>query len=535
MARGASRRAARTPLLTALVCVAVLHWFWETHPAPARPSPPLRLGKSTAGAATAVSQPRPAPPALPVAAPAPPPSVPSPVPPPTRFLHLVSADEGLSGWIDCVREASAAAAALNRVLVEPCVYNSILVPCAAGRTRNIPPHENVPESKFSRPDTDACSSEQWNPESLFPVSALFDWESLQAELHSPIIRFHDWEALRVAPVDDPTAAGKLPLRCTNGRCVVVPDTPLLHHEGNGGGGKMVANWGFLFNVQLTNTTGINMSLPAHDIAARASQGPWAEAADVFVKHWKRMVWKWHTFDPRPLPRFHAAHYRAVREWVQRDVRAGHADPRYAVMQWRAGNLFYGKFMAGFVEKCPKQLLDAADRSWGDSLTPIGAGPSRFVLISDLPSPQNKCPVWDLVEGPQSELRRNLTSIVQRFATKGFRKYDDDVAGLHARLETGVGTVRDLILAAEATWYYTCNAFTGKGGATPTRTASVTPAGAGTPTATWSAKSTPVHLDADCSCFYGSGFVGEAVLLRNLAGRPSSMNPALWHFERPPST
>ena len=58
--------------------------------------------------------------------------------PEERFLHLLTAREGMSAWLHTLQEAIAAANALGRTFVEPCVAGGLLLPCTPGRVLPVP-------------------------------------------------------------------------------------------------------------------------------------------------------------------------------------------------------------------------------------------------------------------------------------------------------------------------------------------------------------------------------------------------------------
>ena len=68
--------------------------------------------------------------------PPPPPSTDAPAP--RRFLHVLTAAEGMSGWLVGLQEAMTLAHTLGRVFVLPCVRGGMVVPCSPGKVIAVP-------------------------------------------------------------------------------------------------------------------------------------------------------------------------------------------------------------------------------------------------------------------------------------------------------------------------------------------------------------------------------------------------------------
>ena len=72
-----------------------------------------------------------------------------------------------------------------------------------------------------------------------------------------------------------------------------------------------------------------------------------------------------------------------------------------------------------------------------------------VLIADMPAPNNQCKLWSVYDSSLgSDSRTRVAKLLQRV---GLAKYDAD----HPRLDSGVLSIRDFILATEADWLVTC--------------------------------------------------------------------------------
>ena len=418
----------------------------------------------------------------------------------TKFITLVNAAEGIAGWINCVREASLAAAQLNRTLVEPCVSEGHLLSCRYGKVLRVPDGASITDLELANNGADLLAVSRSpegcgvsprgfvrDPKIVLPLSAYFDWNDLLANWSkSPMIRYHEWEALRVAPPGstpmEALAAGKLWVDVADG-FRIVSATPILMANGkqhNLRCGQHHLNtsipWGWY-------------RFPGHTCPARGGlynevnitglAPPFADATDIFLGHWTRTPGNFLEKERSTLPRFNQLHYIAARLWVKNVLRRGSPDTRYAVVQWRSVARD-----AAALEWCSGRILNISsalqrsDNGTGNALL------DRLVLVADLPAPSNPCAVWD--HGAKDSFRRELA---QRFITAGFAKYDEE----HYYLEAGILSIRDMIIAAEANWYVSCSFM--------------------------SSVSSPM-----CSkCFWYSSYIAQVVRLRTAAGRPANLD------------
>ena len=413
-----------------------------------------------------------------------------PLPAGARFLHVVSAQEGAAAWAEALVAAVALARALNRTLVAPCVRDGALVSCGVGRVAAVsdgsdPAHLALARSGVE-PDGNATSRLEGgqcvftHPENgwtrartVLPLHAYYDAAYLTTVLG--MVRWEDWVAHRVEVNADAAAAPRLRLdgdgRVVTGAVAVMGCGAQYSGCGNDGrdggatfrcdrtvgadpspvAGTFVFG-GFVFAGHTCLPGRSYVEDPQGIERAAAAQGG---APDVYVVQWrKHPPAKFQRAREAPLlpsdalwP-FNPLHYAAARHWVAHTVRGGGAasgdDNRYAVLQWRAQHL-------PGVARCADAMVSAVT-----ALPGLDADSRRLVFVGDLPGERNVCGVWDTqLAGEEGEGVSNYWSRVavgQQFTLGGFAKYDQQH---HWELDGGILAVRDLILAAEATWYLTC--------------------------------------------------------------------------------
>lgn len=427
-----------------------------------------------------------------------------------RFLTLVSATEGMASWVHSVREASAVARDTSRTLVEPCVSNGWLLPCRWHGVTRLPNGTAVARaiangedplalmrSSVSCPGAGSNSSMPPSAAPL-PLSAYFDWDDLVANWSlSPMIRYHEWEALRVAPrsaaSDDVRYAGLLRLTQHGLIKTGIPIVMARSHDCESTGAAVDVG-GYAFTAEACpERAAARIDGVRAVVSATLRSPPFDDAIDVFASSWMRVYGNALESEAAPLPRFHTAHYAAARAWVSSAVRGGDADTRYAVLQWRSV-----KRSAADVEWCASRLMDVVPSLQLSELGIVNATSppaTRLVLVADLPSPSNLCGIWDHRTGSDAASRQVAA---QRFADAGYRKYDAD----NWRLDAGIVSIRDAALAAEAEWYFGCS--------------DALDIAAGVAAAKRYRSATCVR------CYWPSTYVAQVVLRRSAAGRPSNV-------------
>lgn len=384
----------------------------------------------------------------------------------TRFLILVDASEGIAGWINCLREASTAARALNRTLVEPCVQDGHLTACVYGRVVSVPDGHDAADVSLAssgvdllaiQRSADSCQGpatrHMLRKNSLLPLRAYFDWHDLLTNwVLSPMIRYHDWEALRVAPAGTSAAsaraAGKLWVR-EDGIIVAGTHIAFANNEPcNPAPGIPFRYMSFYFEGRSCSNTSLKNGGLNSNVVEFLSEPQFAAARDAFLGHWARTPRNsLELVNENRMPKFNPLHYIAVRRWVATAVRQGSPDQRYAVVQWRSAHV-----KADSMSYCSSAIINTTASMFPGPLinplagTPVSTfRPTRFVLVADVPSPSNICGIWD-----HGDLAGR--PIVDDFFNAGFMKYDE----AHFTLDGGILSIRDMILGMEAEWYLTCS-------------------------------------------------------------------------------
>ena len=264
------------------------------------------------------------------------------------FLHLTDATEGLTAWLDVLREAGELAASLGRILVEPCVLDGGLVICEHGhvaggdgfpdddtlfsalvdgacslrpRGGRLRSHLDPPDTRFDRPF-------------VLPVSSYLDWDAMSAAY--PMMRYHEWAREWVAPEGTPRsvaeAAGQLWLD-EEGR-VVTPTTAVMGIRAGIGYECVPPGSPFVYGP-LVFLGGCTCPSDRDVNLAEAVVGRVGDANVFIVKRLRsdaRIAARWAPGAPLvTLPRFAAVHYAAVREWMAQQLPPG----PYSVTLWRS--------------------------------------------------------------------------------------------------------------------------------------------------------------------------------------------------------
>jgi hypothetical protein len=385
---------------------------------------------------------------------------------PRRYLLLMQATEGMAGWMHSLREASAIAAASGRVLVEPCVRDGHFLPCRVGAVPRVPDGTLAPDLSVAEAGVDAigvpasrirCNLPDVPETSLsLPLSAYFDWESLQRDWSlAPMVRYHEWAEEALGTADTP---GRIKFDETMGKFVV--SAPLIAGKPDANGCKNGTQTGspyvgstgdfFFATISCSRLKGWER----HEDIARMllHDTRLADTPDVFATEWTRTPSSdlETTLSPR-WPQFNKLHYVAVRRWVANELRLQARDKRYAVFQWRSvlsGTKNMGECLNVFLNATSSlpALLSPSNNSASPSAL---LKPLRAVLVSDLPSPGSPCRIWDHAAGDTVR-----DSAVSSFNALGLAKYD--AFGPASRLDGGMLAIRDMILGIEAEWYFTCS-------------------------------------------------------------------------------
>ena len=340
------------------------------------------------------------------------------------------------------------------------------------------------------------------PLQALPVSAYFDWTWLARKF--PMARYHDWEAERVAAPSTPEAqrgdrlhvdpTGRI---VTNATVVMGFGSEGQPHYSCAPGYETARTFVGSFSFRgHTCPPGRGNIAPPHSV--RSAVEAQVDAHDVFVAYWIRhQPAKWSDkmtgggLPPRlveELPPLNPLHYAAARAWVASATTGGRGDRRYGAVQWRS----QGKY--DNVDWCAQVMSGAVSALPGLGPKPATAVPgprSRMVLVADVPSPANKCGIWDLTTHEIQKTHAGITSAAKHFRDAGFAKYDDT----HWDLDAGIVALREAVVAAEATWYFTCTHL----GANDDRTDRA--------------------VKICHKCYFVSGWILEIALMRIHAGRP----------------
>lgn len=401
-------------------------------------------------------------------------------------------------------EAGRLAIALNRTLVEPCVYDGGLASCAYGRVMDVgdgsDPASIAMAEAGEEPDRNLTSrlteggkclpGFSWGitppgPPRVLPMRAYYDWAWLSKTF--PIIRYHDWERQRIT-ADKVQAQLQGKLWVDEKGIIEVPGLAL-----NGIGREAMARdycdrepytvGGFRFTEGHTCPPGRGQIKDEDQLFRDGLERQ--SITDLFVTMWvRRQPSKFGRGgrNMETLPPFNPIHYAAARGWAKREVRRGHSDGRYGVLQWRS----QGRNSTE-VAWCASALATAVS-----GLPRMGAAPGgekRLVLFSDVPATENQCGIWDHTAGSSPKEYAARVSAVAAFAP-AFSKYDS----VGWRLDAGIVALREAALALNAEWYFTCSGH-GKGVEIP-------------------------GSNKVCGrCFMMSGWVAEIIHLRQAAGKP----------------
>lgn len=385
-------------------------------------------------------------------------------PAPRRYLVLLQATEGIAGWIQSVREVSALAAATGRYFVEPCVRDGHLVACRPGAVRVVPDGRSPADLALAAAGVDVigipASRARCNlpdvPDDFqpLPLSAYFDWESMTTNWSlAPMVRYHEWEA---EAFGTGKGHGRLLLNTSSGR--YISRAPLVTGKADAAGckngvqagGQSAMTYSY-FSFPWVDCGVTPGWLRNENITSLLLTEPLASVSDVFVGEWTRAPQQYQmSVYKYQWPRFNELHYIAARRWVNTSLRHMSRDTRYAVFQWRA--VLSG---AKNMEMCLAEILNATSRlpqllrrGGRRSTSSSVAVPLRSVLVSDLPSPESECRIWDHAAGDPAR-----DSAVAAFNALGLIKYDASPAAM--RLDGGMLAIRDVILGIEADWYFTC--------------------------------------------------------------------------------
>ena len=442
-----------------------------------------------------------------------------------------------------LHSAGQLAVALNRTLVEPCVVDGAVMSCLHRRVPRVADGSRAGDLEAAacgeEPDGLAASrlrpdgscrhggghlrSSRYVPrpnDHAVPLSAYLDWRWLASRY--PMIRYHDWEDARVDARASAAAAEAAGSLWVDERGVI--GTPFSAVMGSGRAGEAYACGrghehapvqfgGFSFRGH-TCPAGLG---PVQDPQQLLRDGvARASDADVFVILWH------HRGETRfsgstgqipirelePLPPFNPLIYVAARRWVHHELRAGAADERYGVVQWRS--IFHDKTLEACAEDMAASVSslrgfqpDAAAASQHAAATQSDVNasqpaavwppsiPRRLALVADVPSLRNTCGVWD-ARGASPRFARASAS----FTGRGFARYEEQ----HWALDAGLVALREAVIASEADWFFTCSGYL-----------ELAPG-----------RRLPHGPSRACElCFYGgSMWIAEVILLRAKAGRPT---------------
>ena len=490
---------------------------------------------------------------------------PKPRPSDTRYLHLLSAHEGIASWASALREVAHLARDSRRIIVEPCVRAGAIVPCSPGDVADVSDgrcqlHDRAALTGGSDPlalprfASDCGASPPlgmprdtrrvWPMRAYVDIAALLGDEGLS---DVPIISFSEWLDRSVAGVDhlyiagaNATPGGAMPHGAVNASLPyilrpAVPggrgespyriDVPLMHcfprYSGRLCGPpvaperrKLVGPFAFAESVMFSPPTNGNTKKPPIDNqgaryfdGAELSSSTWAKSRDMFLAGYSRRgypVAAARVHDAR-LPPFNALHSVAVSRWLQR---AG----------WSKA-----------VGASPSSYSSYAVVQWrtetvpAEALSGCAAHLARTLarLLPQLPPGKA---LKHRAQAPRAVLVMDIPSA--GMPCRAWRDYGDSGGRRHAaaaavidalplrryawshvdktQLDSGVVAIREAILAVHAKWYLSCPGRSGSDGFDDGRA--------------------PVATSAACKrCFFWSRFVAAVQRARAEAGRPSNLN------------
>jgi hypothetical protein len=424
-----------------------------------------------------------------------------------RFLHLLTAREGMSAWMHTLQEAIAAANALGRTFVEPCVAGGLLLPCTPGRVLPVPEglaDTDYPTTADDDPLAVPAFSEHCGASGggdaaplkplahdygvaanitpidgrSYPLALYLDLRTVRP-LARRWISFDDWA--RCSFMDPATGRDELTdLRRSRGLvhaelayCVSAGDGPVaLSGKQDPSCSSAVGPYRFRRVWWPSNLAALRAAGNTTREHMATGYLPLLRAdgrRDLFLFNAWRGFWaRYGTLGGlRGGPGFNPIHAAAVRAWLSArlDVggalRQGATDAAvgrktggggddadaawdaYAVFQWRSETVD-----RELVEPCAKTLSAKAKAALARLRASLRVG---GVLTADLPSPNNPCASWHVYTGSAREngaRRKALASL----GGAGLAKYDAD----HPGIDAGVLSIRDWILATGARWYVTCH-------------------------------------------------------------------------------
>lgn len=426
-----------------------------------------------------------------------------------RYLHLLSSPEGMSGWLQSMREAMQLAQQLGRVFVLPCVRAGILVPCHPSRMLPVPGNDRATaEALAADPALDArvfpafrndCpvrpigSRLPSTDHASFPLTAYFTWEGLvdlaasatgvpRHEASELIVSSADWHAALVRSKSSPLLLKRGAKRGRGNESsdsrhvflnkpVIRFDSPCAESRKRHAIGPYV----FLGGVHCLPSRGGARSKQGRGgnlDASALTAHPWASQADIFTFDWYRG-----DLGPAgPLPAIHPAHIAAALRWVAGLPGASEwgtdSHPSYSAVQWRSETLSRPDDFAvtASYETCAAKVVRAIETTSRDmrvivaaaSLPPRPSGGRRnsslerppappVVLVVDQPDPRNPCVPSRYYAHPDSESR------LAQLLDTGAHKYDSAwAAGGHWPLDAGALSLREYVLAVHASHFSACN-------------------------------------------------------------------------------
>ena len=418
-----------------------------------------------------------------------------------RYLHLLSAREGMSAWTHIVYEALAMAADTGRALVEPCVAGGMLLPCTPGRVLPVPEGPGDTDWPTTAQD-DALAVGAFAEQCLGPEAA--GKRAAKAELPPGIVRQRGRTYPLGLYMDMPA------LRRASPRARIISFAEWVHCEleqprrrgqkgGTGRGGKGDARdlkgasdpkdddangtalspqgliqspLGYCVSKRAGADADVGGACRRHQVGAYRFARVWQPGETPRLTPAARLpgvghlfrsyratflgdagrdmflyeVWRgfWRPFGAfRRVPAFNPIHAAAVAAWVRERLalpveRAQH----YAVFNWRSEGV-----PDASITSCARKLAFTTAPTVQELLSQRWA----VVLTADLPSPINPCRAWYIYAGSAAEGGERRLAL-ETLADAGLLKYDDD----HPALDAGVLSIRDWILSLNAGWFVTCH-------------------------------------------------------------------------------
>ena len=377
---------------------------------------------------------------------------------PNGYVHLISAREGMSAWTHVIWEMLRFAKMLNRTFVEPCVAGGEIIPCTPGRVHMVP--ESV--RKAGRPGAISAKKDPLRVKAFlgacgtngrgrgiekragrsYPLRLYLDLRALR-QYWKKIISFEEWAQLELCDcAEDELGWDGRHVSAELGYCVAWgPRAAQIRSSWcspDQGPYRFASVW----------APRIMPETMPHWVRNGRFQGHMFYYLPELKADPRRNMFFWNvwrgSFEPlgshKKAPKFNEIHQAAIDAWLK--DRLGLAASQYAAFQWRSEQVPEANIYPCSVElaRISRPVIDAIR----------GPELNAGVLIADMPSPNNPCMMWKEYHASNRNVSEHRRA-VKKLTSVGMVKYDKD----HPGLDAGVLSIRDWLLATQATYYVTC--------------------------------------------------------------------------------